>query len=139
MIKEFRGKYRFLSNFWPAPVTFDGITYPSVEHYYQAMKTVHLPTRRLIAKMPKPGDAKRYAKKVQLRKNWDAIKVSVMEAGLRAKFSIPALKHKLVATGSQTLQEGNLWHDRFWGVDLKTGKGLNTLGCLLMKIREEVR
>jgi predicted NAD-dependent protein-ADP-ribosyltransferase YbiA (DUF1768 family) len=33
----------------------------------------------------------------------------------------------------------NTWSDTFWGVDLKTGKGDNNLGKLIMKIRKENR
>src|SRR5207247_1025063 len=35
-IDSFSGPYRFLSNFWPAEVEFEGIAYPSVEHAYQS-------------------------------------------------------------------------------------------------------
>ena len=45
-IGEFQGEYRFLSNFWPAPVEFEGITYPSVEHAYQSAKTMDMAERR---------------------------------------------------------------------------------------------
>ena len=40
MINEFQGDYRFLSNFHPAEVEMDGIKYPSVEHAYQAAKSL---------------------------------------------------------------------------------------------------
>src|SRR4051812_21328901 len=39
-IAEFQGEYRFLSNFWPATVEFEGIRYPTAEHAYQAAKTL---------------------------------------------------------------------------------------------------
>ena len=61
-----------------------------------------------------------------------------MEEALRAKFNIPEFKEKLLATGEMHLEEGNNWNDTFWGVDLKTGKGENHLGKLLMKIRKEL-
>jgi len=38
MIDDFRGPYRWLSNFEPSPVEFDGVIYPTVEHAYQAAK-----------------------------------------------------------------------------------------------------
>lgn len=38
-INTFNGDYRFLSNFYPAEVLFEGITWPSVEHAFQAAKT----------------------------------------------------------------------------------------------------
>jgi predicted NAD-dependent protein-ADP-ribosyltransferase YbiA (DUF1768 family) len=39
-IVSFDGKYEFLSNFAPVTIHFDGHEYPSVEHAYQAAKTV---------------------------------------------------------------------------------------------------
>ena len=40
MIKEFNGKYRFLSNFWECPVFHEGKVWASSEHAFQAMKTL---------------------------------------------------------------------------------------------------
>lgn len=72
-----------------------------------------------------------------LRKNWDIIKLQVMEDLLRIKFSDPSFKKLLLATENEVLQEGNWWKDYFWGVDKTTGYGQNHLGKLLMKIRNE--
>lgn len=71
-------------------------------------------------------------------KNWDNIKLGVMEDVLRIKFQIPELKMLLLETGDLHIQEGNTWNDTYWGVDLKTGEGQNNLGMLLMKIRKEL-
>ena len=49
------------------------------------------------------------------------------------------LKALLLATGDAELQEGNTWNDTFWGVSSKTGKGKNTLGKILMKVRGELQ
>ena len=38
MINEFRGKYYFLSNFYEAPVTWNGITYQNNEAAFQSAK-----------------------------------------------------------------------------------------------------
>ena len=63
-----------------------------------------------------------------------------MEQGLRAKFEQNILlKTFLIETGDQELQEGNYWNDKEWGVCLKTNKGKNKLGKLLMKIRKELQ
>lgn len=37
-IASFDGKYAFLSNFYPASMTYDGMTAPTLEHIYQACK-----------------------------------------------------------------------------------------------------
>ncbi|MDI3411831.1 hypothetical protein QKW52_22665 [Bacillus sonorensis] len=46
VIDEFKGKYYFLSNFYSAPVMYQGITYQNNEAAFQAMKvtdkSIHL-------------------------------------------------------------------------------------------------
>lgn len=136
MIKEFQGEYRFLSNFWPAEITYEGITYPSVEHAYQAAKTLDKQERVKISKM-KAGEAKRAGRKVKLRSDWEAIKLSVMRSLVQQKFSRhDKLAKKLIETGDQELQEGNNWGDKFWGVVGNTG--LNHLGKILMSVRKDL-
>lgn len=77
---------------------------------------------------------------VDLRSDWEAVKVTVMEEIVRAKFTQNEdLKWRLLTTGDACLEEGNTWHDTFWGVDAKTGEGLNHLGRILMKVRDELR
>lgn len=39
-IDRFSGPHRFLSNFYPSPIIYDGVAYPTVEHAYQAQKTL---------------------------------------------------------------------------------------------------
>lgn len=137
-IDKFEGEYRFLSNFWPAPILFCGVSYPSTEHAYQAFKSEDLEQRIFIAGIPSPGEAKRYARRnVTLRRGWDGMKLEVMLELLRLKFSNPALRVKLLATGQAELIEGNDWGDKFWGVH--NGEGENWLGKLLMQVRDEIR
>ena len=135
MINEFRGKYRFLSNFWPCQVTFEEEVYPSVEHAYQAAKCFWFQDRKHILNCKTPGEAKKLGRRVATRLNWEHIKVDVMFSLLKEKFKDPLLATWLLATGSQELQEGNWWSDTFWGVDQRTGKGENCLGKLLMQVR----
>lgn len=137
-IESFLGEYRFLSNFWPAPVEFEGIFFPSVEHAYQAAKSLDVEERRRIAAIVKPGDAKRAGRAVALRPDWEQVKLRVMEECVRYKFTHQAeLREKLLATGDTELIEGNTWNDRFWGVC--DGQGENHMGRILMKVRAELR
>jgi predicted NAD-dependent protein-ADP-ribosyltransferase YbiA (DUF1768 family) len=39
MIDKFEGRYSFLSNFYTCSIEHQGIKYPSVEHFYVAMKS----------------------------------------------------------------------------------------------------
>ena len=137
MIKELQGEYRFLSNFWPAVVELDGVKYPTVEHAYQAAKTLDLEQRAKIAASSTPGVAKREGKKVVIRQDWDEVKIPTMRSLLQQKFQIASLRRKLLATGDQEIQEGNTWGDRFWGIC--RGSGQNHLGKLLMVVREEIQ
>ena len=87
MITEFDGKYAFLSNFYHAPFTYDGIEYPTNEHFFQAMKTLDQEERKKIAAAATPGKAKRMGRQVQLREDWEEIKEAVMLEGLYLKFA----------------------------------------------------
>ena len=137
MIREFRGDYRFLSNFWYVDILYDNV-YPTNEHFFQAMKTTFAEARAAIAMQAAPRDAKRLGRIVPLRPGWDSIKLAVMELGLRKKFSYPQLAHKLMETYPQALIEGNYWNDKYWGVDLRTGEGENHLGRLLQIVRADL-
>jgi ribA/ribD-fused uncharacterized protein len=135
VIKEFQGEFRFLSNFW----LIDDST--TVEHEFQASKFLTPALRDLIRSQSSPGKAKRKAHELaqSVRKDWHDVSLQIMEELLRWKFSKPELRERLLATNNEELQEGNAWHDTFWGVDLTTGRGENHLGKLLMKIRQEIR
>lgn len=138
-IREFRGEYDFLSNFYVLPFTADGKEYPTVEHAFQAYKTEDMEWREKIRKAETPGQAKRLGRECPMRQEWDVLKVSVMSWLLSLKFENPALREKLLATGDRYLAEGNSWGDLFWGIDEVTGKGENHLGCLLMELRIQLR
>jgi len=143
MIAQFKGPYAFLSNFHPSPIHYEGIDYPTVEHAFQAAKTNDQETRKLIAAKDTPGKAKRAGGRRGIlpdfdQSAWEARKLDVMEQVCRLKFAIPELAELLRSTGDQELQEGNNWNDTVWGVSLKTGKGQNNLGRILMKIRDSI-
>src|SRR5882724_2695109 len=137
-IDSFQGEYRFLSNFFPATVEFEGLVYPDVEHAYQSAKTLDMDQRRQIAALPTPTQAKHAGEALKQRSDWPAIKFDVMERCVRYKFTHHLeLAEKLLATGDAYLEEGNTWKDRIWGV--YQGQGENHLGKILMKIRAELR
>ena len=138
-IDSFEGPYRFLSNFWPAEVEFEGHVYPTVEHAYQAAKFTDNTMRERVAAAPTPGEAKHIAHTATTqRANWDTAKFQVMEICVKYKFTHhDDLRAKLLDTGDAELIEGNTWGDQIWGV--YRDQGDNRLGKLLMKIRGELR
>lgn len=138
-IKGFFNEYRWLSNFWPCIVEYEGEFFPSVENAYQAAKVVKECREEFVD--CKPNVAKRIWKKLpKVDKNpdeWDNRKSQVMLYLVRQKFSKSPLREQLIATGNKYLEETNCWGDVFWGVDIKKG-GKNTLGRILMDVRKEL-
>lgn len=136
-IDRFTGDHAFLSNFCHSPIELDGIIYPTVEHAFQAAKTLDHADKHRIAAASTPGNAKRLGRKVQLRRDWEQVKVGIMQDLVRLKFTVHQdLRAKLIATGDAELIEGNTWNDRFWGVC--RGQGRNQLGLILMQVRAEL-
>jgi hypothetical protein len=134
MIDSFTGDHRFLSNFHPAPLVMDGMRFATVEHAYQAAKTLSRKERRMLQLLPTPGRAKRKGYGVTLREGWEVIKVPIMADLVFQKFAAHQdLGEALLATGQQCLIEGNTWGDQYWGVC--RGRGENMLGQILMHVR----
>jgi ribA/ribD-fused uncharacterized protein len=136
-------EHDFLSNFHASPIRaydelLDGfVDVPTVEHGFQADKTVDFTVRKRILGALDPGLAKQLGRRCSLREDWETIKIGRMHNWLRLKFAIPDLQRQLLATGDAVLIEGNSWGDRVWGqVD---GIGQNWLGRLLMNVRAEIR
>lgn len=138
MIASFSGEYRFLSNFWIAPVEYEGIVYPSSEHAYQAAKTLNKDLRGAFAEITSPAEVKRLGQTITMRPDWDDVKINVMRDIVTAKFEQnPELMKMLMATKGHDLIEGNTWGDTFWG-ECPIGKGRNELGKILMSIRDDI-
>jgi ribA/ribD-fused uncharacterized protein len=137
IIDSFRGDFSFLTNFYRSTIYYDGEKYPTVEHAYQAAKTLDPKMRTMIRTAKTPGIAKILGRSVTLRPDWDSIKMHVMRTCIKKKFENPFMKPLLLATGNAKLVEGNTWGDREWGV--YQGEGKNLLGKILMEVRDELR
>jgi ribA/ribD-fused uncharacterized protein len=140
-ILEFHGKYRFLSNFWPAKVMFEGMEYPTSEHAFVAAKTTNIKVRRIIAAIASPAVAKAYGRELTLRPDWENVKGYMMYVIVKDKFTRHAeLAQALLATGDAYIEEGNSWGDRVWGISpVGSGLGYTRLGKILMLVRSELQ
>lgn len=138
-ITTFQDQYWFLSNYYPAPVFYHGITYPSNEVAFQAQKTTDCELQKQFSSLSS-GDARRFGRSIPLRHDWEKVKVSVMRDLIHEKFTqYPELSDRLCATGNVILIEGNTWNDKTWGMVQTsdgTWHGQNLLGQILMEERE---
>jgi len=148
-IGPFKDEDFWLSNFGPGPVESYGIKYPHRENAYQAAKYNSRAAKLYIASL-KPGQAKRagggkmpseFLNSLAIE-GWEHRRVKIMEEVVKKCFQQNKwLADKLIATNPAELIEYNVWHDCFWGkctCQLHKSKGENTLGKILMQVREEL-
>lgn len=139
MIVEFQKETRWLSNFAPVRIVLDGLVFSSVEHAYMSAKSDDKDWKDFCAdRNNKAGQIKRKSKGIKLVENWETKKVTVMAECVKQKFNQEPYREKLIDTGNEHIQEGNMWGDKFWGVCLRTNKGDNRLGKLIMSVRSEL-
>lgn len=132
--------YGEFSNFYSAPINLNDQTWPTTEHYFQAMKFEGSPYKETIRTANKPGKAASLGRSRAhpIRPDWEQVKYGIMKEAVRAKFQQHQhLKELLLGTGQAELVE-HTSRDRCWA-DGGDGTGLNWLGKVLMEVREELR
>lgn len=154
-VVDFGGEDSFLSNFHSSPILVPSLLpescgpWPTVEHAFQAAKTLSDGERLQVLKASTPGKAKRMGRKIALRDDWEDIKVNVMKHLVKAKFEQNLhLNQMLIALDEGnpqthvTFTEGNNWHDQFWGQcncpTHRNVEGRNELGKILFIYRENL-
>lgn len=143
MIRYFKGEDKFLSNFYIGnKFDYNGLTFNNTEAAFQSQKD--LKEAEKFQSMT-PGQAKKAGRKVHLRSDWDEVRDEIMIEVCVAKFTQDKeLGEKLKATGTKQVVEGNNHHDNYWGrcncpkSSCRNKRGKNTLGLILMLIRDEV-
>jgi ribA/ribD-fused uncharacterized protein len=145
---------RFLSNMFEAPIQVEGITFPTVEHYFQWSKAKQFGDANMQEKILKTESAKSvkaYGKKVTPfdKEIWSEMSARVMKTGVKAKFmQHPELLKKLRDTGTRPLAEADP-RGKVWGIgtsaetskakDPERWPGQNLMGKILMEIRSELK
>ena len=133
-INNLRGS--FLSNFYESSIELDGIVYRNAEAAYQAMKSNDSLVKVKFINL-NGASAKALGKRIELRKDWNDIKLDIMYEIVKAKFiQNPTIAKLLIDTNDKVIIEGNNWGDIYWGIC--NGKGENNLGKILMKVRKEI-
>lgn len=143
-IDSFKKENHFLSNFYQSPVPYQGLIYPNAEAAFQAQKCEREEDKVKYTLIKNPVRAKQMGKKEpNLPENWRELSYEIMLEILRAKFSSPEMREKLLATGDAELVEGNNHHDNLWGdctcPRCASKVGQNRLGKLLMRVRGEIK
>ena len=112
----------------------DDAEWPSVEHYYQAMKFEDDAIREKIRLATHPREAAKLAKehKKSIRKDWKK-----MTRGTYIKCRThQEVASALLATGDKKIVETSQY-DYYWGCG-RDGRGKNTYGQILMDVRKKL-
>jgi len=141
------------SQWWVAPFTIDGHTYPTAEHYMMAGKARLFGDMEIhdkILQVRHPKQAKELGRKVKgfNEDKWLAHRFELVVEGNLAKFAQHAeLKAFLLGTGRRVLVEASPV-DRIWGIGMagddpnaekpQKWRGLNLLGFALMEVRDRL-
>jgi len=130
-------KGSFLSNFYESSIELDAVVYRNAEAAYQAMKSNDSLVRVKFINL-NGASAKALGKRIELRKDWNDIKLDMMYKIVKNKFMQNSTITKLlIDTNDKVIIEGNTWGDIYWGIC--NGIGENNLGKILMKVREEMK
>lgn len=114
----------------------DGGSWPSVEHYFQAMRFEDQALREAIRAADHPDHARKLAHKRRrkARKDWAALQITYMTRGVYVKARThPDVAEYLLGTGEQPIVETSQY-DYFWGCGRDT-RGHNHFGRVLMAVR----
>lgn len=141
-ISVFDGEYEFLSNLYTCDIKYGKLIFNSAEHLYQTVKFGSVEDRLKIRNAETPRKAKVLGQFLKSKKpHWDTVKTQAMVKVQRLKFAQNyRLKRLLKNTDNRPIISTNHYHDTFWGVCGCTkhkSEGLNMLGKILMKIRDE--
>lgn len=151
------GDYPHFANYTMGfPIVIDNVTYPTVNHYFQAQKfNGKKENQEIIEKIINAKDGLAASKigkdrNYKIREDWEKVKVEVMTKAVLAKFQQHEdLRKELLDTDDNSIIADNK-SDGFWGngedkelmriVGANTEyKGLNKLGKILEYVREEIK
>lgn len=132
-------EYGCFSNFSPYGIEMESHWWPTVEHYFQAQKFNDHSYQEKIRKAPTAKIAANLgrSRELPIRSDWENVKEEIMYKALLKKFQThKEIKAVLLSTEEQELVE-NSPIDYYWGCG-KDGTGLNKLGKLLVKVRDDL-
>jgi predicted NAD-dependent protein-ADP-ribosyltransferase YbiA (DUF1768 family) len=134
MDKIIIGDLAWLRSDYRQNIVVGGITFPTLEHAYQAAKTKDRAIKQQIADTDSVREARKIGRSCPMADDFD--RQSVMERLQRLKFSDKELGLQLAKTGSaEIIMEG---YNNFWGTG-DDDNGQNVQGEILETIRSELQ
>ena len=146
-------EYGYLSNWYPAAFTTDGVTFSTMEQYMMYRKAVCFGDVKVAEQILATEDVAEIKALGRLVSGydeslWNGVRQIVVYEGLLAKFSQSLdLRKQLKETGSAVLAECAV-KDRIWGIGLSMHdpdrldqvkwQGQNLLGYTLMMVRDRL-
>lgn len=147
-------EHKEFSNMAEATIQVDGMSFPTVEHYFQWSKAKMFGDAEIqnkILKTTSPKSVKSYGKKVKGfdEEAWNEKKDSVMRTAVKAKLmQHPDILKKLRDTGTRPIAEADP-RGKYWGIgtssetskakDPSRWPGQNKMGKILMELRDELK
>lgn len=127
-----------LRNEYPAAITVDAVSYPTIVHAYWALAVADPAVAEQIRTADRPYNAEKLAEQAAIRPDWPAVRIGAVARLLRAKFTQhPHLAGILLATGDGRIEYvGFGFGSGYWNAGW--GKGRNWMGRLLELIRSEI-
>ena len=119
------------------PITINNKTWPSTEHFFQAMKFEGTSHEEDVRNAGSPAESAKMGRDRSrpLRKDWESVKDDIMLTAILAKFTqYTDMRDLLLSTSDADLVE-HTSNDHYWA-DGGDGTGKNMLGKILMDVRE---
>ncbi len=129
-----------LSAYSPFPFELDGHTWPTVEHYFHAMKFKDEAYRCKIRDAASPDAAKKLGRTrfKRIRNDWREVREVFMTRAVYTKsLTHPEVFDAIMATENARLVE-NSQYDYFWGCG-RDRRGKNAYGRVLMGVRAKLK
>jgi ribA/ribD-fused uncharacterized protein len=118
----------------------EGRDWPTVEHYYEAMKFVDNDYQEKIRSADSPEKANElgHDNKQERVKDWKKNRMLMMIRAMYTKCkAYPEIAERLIETGNDMLME-NSQYDYFWGCG-RDRLGKNTYGKVLINVRKKLQ
>ncbi|MBV1876195.1 MAG: NADAR family protein [Pseudomonadales bacterium] len=128
-----------LGSYYPHSFELENQQWPTIEHYYQAMKFDNISYQEKIRQAQTPARARRLGRTrfKKIRKNWREVRAAFMTRAIyTACHTYPYLAQSLLQTNPQTLVE-NAQYDYYWGCG-RDRLGTNMYGQVLMRVRDKL-